>query len=157
MSDLLRWPPFATTRWTSPFNAVLRPPAELLDSLHRMFESTAGAAPIRVEEFVDGKTLVVRAEMPGVDPGKDVEITLADGYLRIRAERQEKEEHKDKGHFRSEFRYGSFSRSIPLPEDVKEEDIKASYTDGVLEVRTPLPDEAAAQTEAPKKLPISRG
>lgn len=94
--------------------------------------------------------------MPGVDPDKDVEITIDDGYLRIRAERQEKEEHKDKGHFRSEFRYGPFSRSIPLPEGVKEEDIKASYNDGVLEVRTPLPDEAA-QPEAPKKLPIKRG
>ena len=157
MSDLLKWSPFATTRWTSPFHTLLGSPSELMDSLDRMFESTAAAAPIRVEEFIDGKTLVVRAEMPGVDPDKDVEITLADGNLRIHAERQEKEEHKDKGHFRSEFRYGSFSRSIPLPDGVKDEDIKASYTDGVLEVRTPLPDEAASQTEAPKKLPISRG
>ncbi|MHA7303487.1 Hsp20/alpha crystallin family protein [Pseudarthrobacter sp. MDT1-22] len=156
MSDLLRWSPFATTRWTSPFNILLRSPSELMDSLDRMFESTTGAAPIRVEELVDGQTLVVRAEMPGVDPDKDVEITLDDGYLRIRAERQEKEEHKDKGRFRSEFRYGSFSRSIPLPEGVKEEDIKATYTNGVLEVRTPLPEEAA-QPEAPKKLPITRG
>ncbi|MCO4239691.1 Hsp20/alpha crystallin family protein [Pseudarthrobacter sp. MDT3-26] len=156
MSDLLRWSPFATTRWTSPFNILLRSPSELMDSLDRMFESTTGAAPIRVEELVDGQTLVVRAEMPGVDPDKDVEITLDDGYLRIRAERQEKEEHKDKGRFRSEFRYGSFSRSIPLPDGVKEEDIKATYTNGVLEVRTPLPEEAA-QPEAPKKLPITRG
>lgn len=54
------------------------------------------------------------------------------------------------------FRYGSFSRSIPLPDGVKEEDIKATYTNGVLEVRTPLPEEAA-QPEAPKKLPITRG
>lgn len=157
MSDLLRWSPRAASRWTSPFDALLRSPLELMESLDRMFESTTAAAPIRVEEFVDGKTLVVRAEMPGVDPDKDVEITLTDGNLRIRAERQEKEEHKDKNRYRSEFRYGSFSRTIPLPEGVKEEDIKASYTDGVLEVRTPLPDEAAPQSEAPKKLPISRG
>lgn len=124
--------------------------------MDRVFESTEGSAPIRVEEFVDGKTLVVRAEMPGVDPDKDVEITISDGYLNIRAERQEKEEHQDKGSYRSEFRYGSFSRSVMLPEGVKEEDIKASYTDGVLEVRTPLP-EPATGTEAPKKLPITRG
>ncbi|KRE65005.1 heat-shock protein Hsp20 [Arthrobacter sp. Soil736] len=154
MSDLLKWSPFASPRW--PFSTLLRHPSELMDSLDRMFDSATGPAPIRVEEFVDGKTLVVRAEMPGVDSDKDVEITIDDGYLHIRAERQEKEEHKDKGHFRSEFRYGSFSRSIPLPEGVKEEDIKASYNDGVLEVRTPLPDEAA-QPEAPKKLPITRG
>ena len=155
MSDLLKWSPFNSPRWSSPFNALLRSPAELMDSLDRLFASPADPAPIRVEEFVDGQTLVVRAEMPGVDPDKDVEITVGDGYLRIRAERVEKEEHKDKGRFRSEFRYGSFSRSLPLPDGVKEDDIKATYSDGVLEVRTPLPEEAAP-TEAPKKLPITR-
>ncbi len=156
MSEVFRWSPFATTRWASPFRTVLRSPSELMDSLDRMFDSADGPAPIRVEEFVDGKTLVVRAEMPGVDPDKDVEITLDDGYLNIRAERQEKEEHKDKGSYRSEFRYGSFSRRILLPEGVKDKDIKASYTDGVLEVRTPLPETSPSTTE-PKKLPITRG
>lgn len=156
MSDLLKWSPFAATRWTSPFHTLLRSPSELMDSLDRMFESANGPSLIGVEEFLDGKTLVLRAELPGVDPDKDVEITIDDGYLNIRAERQEKEEHKDKDRFRSEFRYGSFSRSILLPEGVKEEDIKASYTDGVLEVRTPLPETAAGPKE-PKKLPITRG
>ncbi|MEW1805499.1 Hsp20/alpha crystallin family protein [Arthrobacter sp. SLBN-53] len=154
MSDLLKWSPFAS-RWTSPFNTVLRSPADLLDSMERMFQTPVSPAPIRVEEFVDGKTLVVRAEMPGVDPDKDVEVTMDDGFLRIRAERQEKEEHRDKGSYRSEFRYGSFSRNIPLPDGVKEEDIKASYTNGVLEVRAPLPEQA--QAAEPKKLPITRG
>ncbi len=156
MSDLLKWSPFATTRWNSPFSTLSRSPSELMDSLDRLFDSPSMPAPIRIEEFVDGKNLVVRAEMPGVDPDKDIEVTIDDGFLRIRAERQEKEEHKDKGRFRSEFRYGSFSRNIPLPDDVKEEDIKATYTDGVLEVRTPLRDEAA-RPAAPKKLPITRG
>lgn len=155
MSDLLKWSPFASSRRISPFSTVLTSPSELLDSMERLFASTDGPAPIRVEEFVDGKTLVVRAEMPGVDPDKDVEVTIEDGFLRIRAERQEKEEHKDNGRYRSEFRYGSFSRNIPLPDGVKEEDIKASYTNGVLEVRAPLPDEA--QPTEPKKLPITRG
>ncbi|MCP8999416.1 Hsp20/alpha crystallin family protein [Pseudarthrobacter sp. RMG13] len=155
MSDLLKWSPFASSRRTSPFHTVLTSPSELLDAMERMFATTEGPAPIRVEEFVDGKTLVVRAEMPGVDPDKDVEVTMDDGFLRIRAERQEKEEHKDNGRYRSEFRYGSFSRNIPLPDGVKEEDIKASYTNGVLEVRAPLPDDALP-TE-PKKLPITRG
>jgi HSP20 family protein len=150
MSDLLKWSPFQT-----PFNALFRNPSELMDSLDRMFGSQTGPAPIRVEEFVDGKTFVVHAEMPGVDPDQDIEITVAEGSLHIRAERQEKDEFKDKNSYRSEFRYGSFSRSIALPEGVKEEDIKASYTDGVLEVRIPLPDEAA-QPNAPRKLPIIR-
>ena len=155
MSDLLKWP-YGTHRWTSPFAGLVRSPSELMDSLDRLFESSAGPGPIRVEELIDGNTLVVRAEIPGVDPDKDVEITIDDGYLHIRAERQEKEEHKDKGSFRSEFRYGSFSRSIRLPEGVNEEGIKATYADGVLEVRTPLPEEAA-QSKSARKLPISRG
>jgi len=155
VSDLLKWSPFSSSRRTSPFTAVLRSPSDLLDSVERMFDSAAGPAPIRVEEYVDGKTLVVRAEMPGVDPDNDIEVTMDEGYLRIRAERQEKEEHKEKGRYRSEFRYGSFSRNIPLPDGVKEEDIKATYTNGVLEVRAPLPDEA--QASEPKKLPITHG
>ena len=156
MSDLLKWSPFATSRWTSPFDALLKSPSELMDSLDRMFQSASGTSPIRVEEFIDGKTLVVRAELPGIDPDKNVEVTISDGILHIHAERQEKEEHKNKEQFRSEFRYGSFSRSIPLPEGVKEEEIKASYADGVLEVRTPLP-ETAIQGSTPKKLTITRG
>lgn len=107
----------------------------LLDSMERMFESTDTPSPTRVEEVIDGKNLMVRAEIPGVDPDKDVEITMADGFLHIHAERREKEEHKDNGNFRSEFRYGSFSRNIPLPDGVKEADIKASYTNGVLHPR----------------------
>lgn len=125
----------------------------------RMFESAAGPAPIRVEEFVDDKTLVIRAEMPGVDPEKDVEVSISDGVLHISAERQEKEEKKDKKdkyRYRSEFRYGSFTRNVQLPEGVSEEDIKASYKDGVLEVRTPLPEAVTAGTDK-KKLPITRG
>lgn len=67
MSDLLKWSPFASSRRVSPLKSILAPPSELLDSMERMFASPDDPAPIRVEEFVDGKTLVVRAEMPGVD------------------------------------------------------------------------------------------
>ncbi|ACL39683.1 heat shock protein Hsp20 [Pseudarthrobacter chlorophenolicus A6] len=155
MSDLLRWSPSATSRRTPPFTTILRSPLELLDSMERLFATDSGPAPIRVEEFVDGKNLVIRAEMPGVDPDNDIEVTMEDGALKIHAERQEKEEHKDNGRYRSEFHYGSFSRSIPLPEGVKEEDVKASYTNGVLEVRAPMPD--VTERAAPRKLPITRG
>ncbi|WP_427170872.1 Hsp20/alpha crystallin family protein [Arthrobacter sp. 92] len=155
MADLMKWSPFATSRWNSPFE-LLRSPSDIMDAFDRMFESAAGPAPIRVEEFLDDKTLVVRAEMPGMDPDKDIEVSISEGVLHIRAERQEKEEHKDKNQYRSEFRYGSFTRDLTLPEGIREEDIKASYTDGVLEVRTPLPEAVAAGTEK-KKLPITRG
>jgi HSP20 family protein len=101
---------------------------------------------LRVEEFVDDKTLVIRAELPDIDPDEDVELTIADGVLHIRAERREKSEHKDKGGYRSEFRYGSFVRTLPLPEGSKEDDVKATYKDGVLEVRVPVAEEPKSTT-----------
>ncbi|UQA97050.1 Hsp20/alpha crystallin family protein [Streptomyces halobius] len=91
--------------------------------------------PIRIEESQMGDAYVVKAELPGVDPDKDVEITLdRTGLLTIHAERAEEERDKE----RTEFRYGSFTRSVTLPEGVKEEDISASYDKGILTVTAPL-------------------
>jgi HSP20 family protein len=140
MSDLMRW--FDTRR--SP-----------IDMIEKLFEGEAGTTGIRVEEVVEGNTLVVRAELPGIDPEKDVDVTISDGFLEIKAQRQEKTEHKDKNTYRSEFRYGSFSRRLPVPEGVREEDVTASYKDGVLEVRTPVPEKQ--QVTSGKKIPITRG
>ena len=70
---------------------------------------------MRVEEEVVGDDLVIRAEVPGVDPDKDVEITLDNEVLTVSAERRKEETSKIEGGFRSEFRYGSFTRSIRLP------------------------------------------
>ncbi|KIQ66383.1 hypothetical protein TR51_01770 [Kitasatospora griseola] len=95
---------------------------------------SSGDHMIRVEECVEDGTWVIRAELPGIDPDKDVEITVQDGVLRIKAERTE--EKKDK--HRSEFRYGSFERAVRLPGEAKEKEITASYDRGVLTVRAPL-------------------
>lgn len=106
---------------------------------------------LRVEELEDERGLVVRAEMPGVDPDKDVHVEVRDHRLEIRAERTQEEEREEKGARRSEFRYGSFFRSLSLPPNAKESEIHASYKDGILEVRVPL--EAAPEPEA-KAIPI---
>ncbi|GAP54303.1 Hsp20/alpha crystallin family protein [Arthrobacter sp. 92] len=160
MSDLLRWSPFQTSRWldtfrTSPFDLLRRTPSELMDAMDRVFQHENQPLPIRVEEYVDGNTLVVRAEAPGLDPDKDIDVSVVDGALQIRAERKEEKEEKGKDSYRSEFRYGSFFRSVPLPQEVKEEDIKATYKDGVLEVRTPIPERAMTESKG-TKLPITR-
>jgi HSP20 family protein len=97
------------------------------------------ATVIRVDEFHENGTLVVRAELPGIDPEKDVELTVSDRMLHIEAERREEEKADEKGYVRKEMRYGSFSRTLPLPEGVSEKDIKADYTNGILEVRIPAP------------------
>ena len=93
----------------------------------------------RLEEFVQDGRFVVRTELPGIDPDKDVEITISDGVLTVHGERRE--EHKDRQ--RSEFFYGTFSRSVTLPKGAQTEDTKASYRDGILEVSVKLGEEKA--------------
>jgi HSP20 family protein len=96
-------------------------------------------APIRMEELRDGDEVVVRAELPGIDPEKDVEVTVEGGLLTISAHREERTEDKQKDSYRSEFRYGHLERQIRLPEGTGPEAVSATYTDGVLEVRLPAP------------------
>ena len=115
-------------------------------SLRSVVESTLeGAEPMRIEETVEGDQLVIRAELPGIDPDKDVEISVQDRTLHIRAERRQETKEETKGRHRSEFRYGSFARRIPLPEGVSEEQVTASYKDGILQVRVPLPAQKPAE------------
>lgn len=129
---------------------------EMLEPFRRLLEGdVAETSWPRVEEYREGNTAVIRAELPGIDPERDVELTVADDVLHLRAERRERVEHKDKSSYRSEFRYGSFVRSLPLPAGTKDEDISAAYRDGVLEVRVPV----AEQPEQPatRKIQVTRG
>jgi HSP20 family molecular chaperone IbpA len=111
--------------------------AELVDWLEGGFPTLpvmrpfGGAQVMRVEDYVEGSQYVVRAELPGIDPEKDVEITVDDGVLSIKAERREE---KKQSH-RSEFRYGAFTRSMTLPTGTDENDVTATYGDGILDVR----------------------
>ena len=101
-------------------------------------------------------TFVIKAELPGINPEKDVEITVSGGALHIRAERQEETGEQGKEFHRLEFRYGSFARTIPLPDGVEGSDIKASYKDGILEVRVPMPKVEEAK-ESARTIPVQRG
>ena len=105
------------------------------------------APPIRIEEYVDGDRYVLRAELPGVDPQKDITITLVGGELRVDVTRAEAYE----GKARSEFHYGSFSRVVTLPTGVREDTVKASYAGGILAV-TALVGEPLT---SPKSIPIT--
>lgn len=97
---------------------------------------------LRVEEFHTGGELVVRVEIPGVDPDKDVDIRVIDGALHIRAEkrRETHEEHRDT--YRSEIHYGAFSRVLPLPPGTTEKNIRAEYSNGTLAVHIPVKPDA---------------
>lgn len=137
-------------------NTLTRRRANPLSDLRQWLESDLGIGLhgvddpplIRIEDFVDGQTYVLRAEMPGIDPDNDVDIIVDDGVLTIQAQRSE--EKKDRDH--REFRYGSFSRSVPLPRGSKVDDIRAEYRDGVLELRMPVDE----PTPAPHRITVTR-
>jgi len=109
-------------------------------------------ADMRLETYLEDATLVVKAELPGIDPETDLDVELADGVLTIKAERRESHREELPEGYRSEFRYGSFARRILLPEGAVEDDVKATYTDGVLEIRVPV----GAEAKSPAKVPITR-
>jgi HSP20 family protein len=123
------------------------------EQFRRFMEGDWDTGWLRVEEFREGETLVVRAEVPGIDPEKDVDVSVRDGELNIRVDRQENSENANKDGYRSEFRYGSFARSVQLPRGARQEDIKASYRDGVLEIRVPAAPESGP---GPTKINVSR-
>ncbi|HMK12784.1 MAG TPA: Hsp20/alpha crystallin family protein [Acidimicrobiales bacterium] len=108
---------------------------------------------MRLEQELKDDTLVVRAEIPGIDPEKDVEITVQDGMLHIKAERRSESKETTEGSFRSEFHYGSFERYIRVPKETDMDDVKATYKDGILEVTCPykVPTEKML-----KKVEVSR-
>jgi HSP20 family protein len=92
------------------------------------------AQAIRIEDFIEDDHYMVRADLAGIDPEKDVEVTVGAGYLTIRAERHDKTD----GKHRTEFRYGSFSRSLLLPGNANPDDVKATYDHGILTVSVGL-------------------
>ncbi|HZM84399.1 MAG TPA: Hsp20/alpha crystallin family protein [Candidatus Limnocylindrales bacterium] len=100
---------------------------------------------LRLEEYHKDDRFVVRAEIPGIDPAKDVTVTAEHGLLRIAAVRLE--ETKDEG--RTEFRYGTFHRSVPLPPGTKEETIHACYANGILEITMAIGEPAPAGRTIP--------
>ena len=87
----------------------------------------------RLEESIRDDRYVIRAELPGLDPDNDIEVTVDGRILTIRAERRQ----QDTGPHRSEFRYGSLARAVRLPVRVDPADVTARYDKGVLEVSVP--------------------
>jgi HSP20 family protein len=113
--------------------------------------STEGIIVPAVDVFQRGHDLVVRAELPGVDPDRDIDVTVQDGVLVIRGERKAEERIEEKDYVRMESFSGSFSRSVPLPTGVKEDDIRANYENGILEIVVP----GAAKGKEPKRISVS--
>ncbi len=139
--SVLRWDPFEELR-------------EVQRSLDRLFDELVGRRPARraqareaavwepaVEVYETDQEVVVRAELPGVDP-KDVNVTVQDNTVTIEAEAREEQEERGRTYLRRELRYGRFVRSLALPAEVRSDAAKASYRNGVLEVRVPKSERA---------------
>lgn len=118
-----------------------------------LFRDGAGRQVLRVDEFEEKGDLVIRAELPGIDPDKDVEIDVSKGMLSIRVEHTEREEDTEKEFHRKEIRYGGYYRTLPLPDGVAQSDVTASYKDGILEIRLPVPEETKTETH---RVPVAR-
>jgi HSP20 family protein len=94
----------------------------------------AVAQSMRMEEQLANGRYLIRAELPGVDPAKDIEVSVSKGVLTVHAERHE----EMAGQHRSEFRYGTFTRHVALPVTAVLSDVQATYDRGILEISVGL-------------------
>jgi HSP20 family protein len=103
----------------------------------------AGWTP-SVDVIRDDGTIIVRADLPGIKPD-EVKVTVDDDVLTVSGEHSSESEEEKGDYMRRERRYGSFSRSMSLPAEVRAEDIESTTEDGVLEVRIPRPEAERAK------------
>lgn len=100
-----------------------------------------------VDVFEKDNRLVTKIDLPGMKK-EDVKVEVSDGQLVISGERKTEAEEKKENFYRCERNYGSFYRAIPLPDAARVEDVKATFSDGVLEVSVPLPAKVAPKPQA---------
>lgn len=153
---LIRWNPYGDF-------------ANIFQNFDRLLQQTAGhgedvavesgeaaAAPWQppmsypaVESFRRGDSLLLRVELPGVDP-KEIEMSVEDGRLILKGEKKQERHEEDKDHYLHEVAYGRFQRSFRLPRGVKAEQLKARHENGVLTVTIP----ARSLEDASRRVPI---
>jgi len=104
-----------------------------------------------IDVSTKGGDLIVRVELPGIDPHKDVSVGIEGGELVVRRERKPQGEVTEEAYNQMEASFGSFERRIPMPEGIDVDAIEAAYTDGVLTVTIPR---AAKEIEPPKVMEI---
>lgn len=120
----------------------------LTPSIFRVGREFKGEWYPAVECYMRNGQFVVHADLPGVDP-KDVDVSIAGNLLTVKGERKAEWEKKKEGYLFHEASYGSFERTITLPEGVKSDAVHATYKNGVLELTMPAKAEAL-----PKKVKI---
>jgi HSP20 family protein len=136
-SDITRWERDMERMMEDFFGRRIRPwwPERWLRT--EGIELTAPA----VDLFEEKDDIVVKAELPGIDKN-NIEVNLTNHTLTIKGEKKKEEEVKDENYYRAERSYGSFVRMLELPKDVHADKVKASFKNGILEVRLPKTEEA---------------
>ena len=138
--------------------ALLMRPEPFSSEINRLFDTLfeAGHSANRNQRWAPAMDLVeaddhfvLKADLPGLSE-KDVAIEVQDGTLKISGERKEEHEQSERGWYRIERSFGSFARSLTLPEGVDPDGITAEFRDGVLELRIPKPEE-----RKPRRIEIS--
>ena len=138
MADIMKWPEIPT------FTSLQRE----MDRLFEDFFRRGGLMRPSVDVVETDDTVVVKAELPGMEP-KDVDISVSGDKLTIKGERKAEKEEKGKTFYRMERCYGSFCRTVELPASVEADKAKADYKNGVLEITLPKTEQVKA-----KKIPI---
>ena len=124
---LIPWNPFRD------LDNLNRDFSSLLDSPHKFF---GGVSSPRVDVYQTEKDVVVKAEIPGVSK-EDLNLYVDENSIRLSGQTKKENEFKEEHIYRSERMYGSFSRLIPMPVEVKSDEAKAEYRDGILTIRVP--------------------
>ena len=96
-----------------------------------------------VEMFETDAEVVVKAALPNIDP-KQVEITVTNDAITLKGETKHEEEHKERNYYKREMQYGTFLRTLPFLAEVKSTEAKATYKDGVRELKVPKSEGANA-------------
>lgn len=148
MATLVRWEPF-------------RELATLQSEMSRLMNSVGGLGPgsgegarswvPAVDVWETENELVYAFDLPGISEDR-ISIEFEDGALTLSAERERKKELNEENLYRFERRFGTFTRTIGLPQGVDEDQIKADYRDGVLEVRVAKPEQSK-----PRRIQIGGG
>jgi len=135
---IIRWDPF-------------REMTQLQNRFDRLFEAVGGRQESwlpAVDVFDTAEAVVLKAELAGMDPD-EIQIEVEDNVLTIKGERKFEEKVDEERYYRVERRFGSFQRSLALPQGVKPDQIEAAYDDGILTVTVPK-----AEQEKPKRIEV---
>jgi len=146
------------TNW-SPFTTSIE--RDLQDMMNRFFgvlrptesETTWVWRP-RVDIYRDRSDLVVEAELPGIDPETDLDITVEGNVLHLRGSRSYERDVEEGDLYVRERTFGSFQRDLMIPEGIDADELDAHYEGGVLTIRMPLPESLSRK---PKKLEVKVG